>query len=50
MKLVRWDPEVTQSGRDYRTKGHNPGELSWVPVPTKVFSAARKVSTIEECR
>jgi hypothetical protein len=35
---------------DYRNNGHNPEKLSWVLVPVKIISVARKLSKIEELR
>jgi hypothetical protein len=33
---------------DYRKRGNDPEKLSWVRFPVKMFSVARKLSTIEE--
>jgi hypothetical protein len=38
-------PKLFVSTRRLEKKGHNP-ELSWVRVPMKMFSVARKLSTV----
>jgi hypothetical protein len=35
---------------DCRNKGHNPGKLSWVQVPVKMFFVTWKVMMVEEDR
>jgi hypothetical protein len=34
--------------QEYKDKGHNPKNLSWVPVLVKMVSAAQELSTTEE--
>jgi hypothetical protein len=33
---------------DYRNKGHNPRNLSWVQVPVKMVSGTQKLGMLEE--
>jgi hypothetical protein len=43
-------PKFLFRGEDYRDKGHNPENMSWVRVPVKMIYLSQKLSTMEERR
>jgi hypothetical protein len=50
MKKERKDQSILFRWRDYKTKGGNPENMSWVRVFAKTVSVAQKLSTIKRQR